>query len=335
MTQGGTPALHAEAQALLDQIREGNVPPYEAMSAAEARAVSAGFTGIVGFPSVEVGSVCDLDLGVSLGAPLPGRLYQPHGVGSAPAEPTGAVLFVHGGGWVVGDLESHDTICRELCRQLDCPVLSVHYRLAPEHRFPAAAEDTFTALRWLHDQAAMLGIDAARIAVCGDSAGGNLAAVAAIAARDGIVPPVAFQALVYPVTDLAGESAGYARIAAGMPVTGPTMRWFRHHYLGPDGDAHDWRASPLRASSLADVAPALVVTVGHDPLCEEGRAYARRLVEEGVEVTEVHFAQHLHGLISMGALMRDARFLLDIVISALRAAIGARAPLPRNAEQGA
>lgn len=313
------PALHPDTVALLEAARAANAPPYEAMTVEQARETSGEFTAVGAFPALDVASVEDRTIGEGASA-FTARLYRPLHSAEAAAP---AILYIHGGGWVVGSLDSHDSICRRLCDALHWPIVAIDYRLAPEHRFPAAVDDTFAAIRWLHAEAAALGIDPARIAVVGDSAGGNLAAVAAIAAREGMVPPVAFQGLVYPVTDLGGESEGYARVVEGMPVTGPTMRWFRDLYLGSPEDGQDWRASPLRAASLADLPPALVVTMEHDPLCEEGRAYARGLIDAGGEVIELHFSNHMHGLISMGALIRDAEALLQSLITALRCRLAA------------
>lgn len=304
--------IHPDTAALLEAARAAGGPPYESMTVAEARQVSGDFTAVGAFPARDVGSVEDRTIGE---AGFAIRIYRPRRQAAAP---TPGILFLHGGGWVVGSLNSHDSVCRRLCDALDWPVVAVDYRLAPEHVFPAAVDDALDALRWLHDEAATLGMDPDRIAVVGDSAGGNLAAVCALGGRDGIAPPVAFQALVYPVTDLGGESAGYDRVSEGLPVTGPTMRWFRDLYLARPEEGQDWRASPLRASSLAGLPPALVVTMEHDPLYEEGRDYAERLVDAGTEVTHVHYSHHMHGLISMGALIRDAEALIQTIVNSLR-----------------
>ncbi|KRB78779.1 hypothetical protein ASE22_25125 [Sphingomonas sp. Root720] len=269
----------------------------------------------IAFPRMAVGSVEDLSISGADGI-LKLRLYTP------PAKPSGltpALIFLHGGGWMLGDLESHDDICRKFCVSLAMPVLAVDYRLAPEHRFPAAVEDVFTAVRWLSDNVERFDIDREKVAIGGDSAGGNLAAVAAIAAARGMLPALAYQILFYPVTDLGRESEGYARVTSGVPVAAPTMRWFRDAYLGSRQDGEDWRASPLRADDLAGVAPAFVMTVQHDPLAEESAAYVSRLMKAGVAVTHLHYSQHFHGIINMGAMIRDAEAAMASAVAALLA----------------
>src|SRR3989441_9931952 len=192
-----------------------------------------------------------------------------------------ALVFFHGGGWVIGDIEPHAVLCRQLTAGAGISVVNVDYRLAPEHKFPAAVDDAWAATRWVAAHAAALGIDAGRLAVGGDSAGGNLAAVVALLARDHGAPSLALQVLVYPVTDVGAESQSYADFAEGFMLTGDLMRWFTGHYLTGKHDAGDWRLSPLRAPSLARVAPAMVVMAGFDPLRDEGDAYARKLSEAG------------------------------------------------------
>ncbi len=200
-------------------------------------------------------------------------------------------------------------------------VLAVDYRLAPEHRFPAAVDDSAAALGWLAAQAGVLGVDPARLAVAGDSAGGNLAAVLALMGRDGTAPPVAGQVLFYPVTDLTMASAGYRTpLAAGVPLSADTMRWFVDHYAPEPAQRTDWRGSPLLAPSLAGAPPAFVMTVGQDPLAEEGRAYAARLEAEGVRVTALHLSDQIHGIMTMDrfvaagdtVLAHAAAFLRDV-----------------------
>ena len=192
------------------------------------------------------------------------------------------LVFFHGGGWVIGDLDSHDDLCRDLAAQAGCAVLSVDYRLAPEHRFPAAADDAIAATNWVAANAAPLGIDPKRLAVGGDSAGGNLAAVAALAARDA-GRPLAAQLLIYPVTDMSRfEGESYATCGEGYGLTAGAMVWFRDHYLTDANAARDWRVSPLLASDLGRSPPALVVTAEFDVLRSEGEAYAKRLAEAGV-----------------------------------------------------
>jgi acetyl esterase len=308
-------ALASDAQALLTMMAESGLPPYEQMTPEQAREILAQAGPAMAFPKAEVGSVEDISADGPAG-PLGLRLYKP---ARTAAQPSPALLYFHGGGWMLGNLESHDDICRRFCDLLDMPVLAVDYRLAPEHPFPAAVDDSLAAARWLFDHAETLGIDPRRIAVGGDSAGGNLAAVAALASARGQLPPFAYQLLFYPVTDVGEESAGYARVAEGVPLTGATMRWFREAYLADPAHGQDWRASPLRADTLAGTPPAFVITMHHDPLAEEGIAYARRLADDGVTVTHLHYSHHLHGILSMGAMMREAEGALRSASAALKA----------------
>ena len=242
--------------------------------------------------------------------PLAARLYVPHE--RAGSEPGPLLVFFHGGGWVVGDLDSHDAPCRLLARSAGARVLAVDYRLAPEHRYPAAPDDAFAAFRHVHAHAAEFGADPDRIAVGGDSAGGNVAAVCCLlAAADG-GPAPAFQLLIYPATDNgAQETASHWLFAEGFFLTGEQMRWYRAHYFGAAEAqvAGEPKASPLRADDVSGVAPAHVVTAGFDPLRDEGEAYADRLHEAGVRVTKRRHTGLIHGFINAvgaGHASRDA-----------------------------
>ncbi|MDX6472387.1 MAG: acetyl esterase, partial [Gaiellaceae bacterium] len=232
-------------------------------------------------------------------------------------EPLAALLWFHGGGWAVGSLESHDPVCRHLARTTPCCVLAVDYRLAPEHPFPAAVEDCLAATAWASRAAAELGIDTGRIAVGGDSAGGNLAAVTALRARTAGVP-VALQVLAYPVTDIDLDTPSYLEHAEGLNLTRAKMEWYWRLYLaGADGATPD--ASPLRAESLRGVAPALVQTAEYDPLLSEGEAYAERLAESGVPVTLTRYDGMIHGFLRMRALTDVALEGLAEIAASLRA----------------
>mgnify|MGYP001477513991 CR=1 FL=1 len=212
-----------------------------------------------------------------------------------------------GGGWGIGDLVSHDDLCRDLAAQAHCAVLAVDYRLAPEHRFPAAADDAIAATRWASEHAAELGIDPTRLAVGGDSAGGNLAAVSALAARDAGIP-LAAQLLIYPVTDMAHlEGESYTACGEGYGLTAAAMAWFRDHYLADAAAAQDWRVSPLLASDLSRLPPALVVTAEFDVLRSEGEAYARRLAEAGVPTELARYDGMIHGFVSMAGVLDVGR----------------------------
>jgi acetyl esterase len=223
--------------------------------------------------------------------PIPLRLYR-----SQAADRNSPVLvFFHGGGWVVGDLDTHDVLARHLANAVGGVSIAVDYRLAPEHKFPAAAEDAIAATQWIAKNAQDLGVDASRMAVAGDSAGGNLATVAALAAvRDG-APRIQAQALIYPTVDLRCDYPSYARVGADYTLTTASMHWFRDHYLNDRSEIEDWRASPILARNLGKLPPAYVVSGGLDPLCDEGEAYAKALEQAGVEVVFRNFPGQMHG----------------------------------------
>jgi acetyl esterase len=264
-------------------------------------------------PAPAIGEVKDLRAD---GVPI--RVYRPAGVPASTLLP--ALVFFHGGGWVIGDLETHDVLCRQITAGAGISVVNVDYRLAPEHKFPAAVDDAWATTRWVAAHARELGIDAARLAVGGDSAGGNLAAVVAILARDLGGPSLTLQVLTYPVTDVASESASYAEFADGFMLTRDSMRWFIANYLPNEQDALDWRVSPLRAASLAGVAPALIVTAGFDPLRDEGDAYARRLREAGVRVDTICYGGMIHGFAPMGRLIDTGNRAVAHTAASLRQA---------------
>ncbi len=249
------------------------------------------------------------DLATPEGVPL--RLYVGMGAVEGPC-----LLFCHGGGWLHGDLDTHDGICRRLANLARCRVVAVDYRLAPEHPFPAAVDDAAAALRWVAAQAAGLGIDPARIAVGGDSAGGNLAAVLALLGRDGTVPMPCFQLLFYPVTDLTCSMPSFGVHTEGVTLTADTMRWYAEQYLA-GADPRDWRASPLHGE-MAGAPPAFVLTAGYDPLCDEGVAYAKLLDEAGVQTVHLHIPPQVHGFLTMGRVIRAADMVLDTAGAMLR-----------------
>ena len=236
--------------------------------------------------------------------PVTIRIHR--GIG-APRTGARAVLYLHGGGWVIGNLSSHDEICRWLANLGNAVVVCPDYRLAPEHKFPAGLEDCAAALRFMAQNTGELGIDPARISVAGDSAGGNLAAVLALLARDGLIPRLAAQVLIYPNTDARQTADSYRRFGDGFGLTAATMAWFRDHYVRTPDDITDWRVSPLLASSLAGAAPAFVVIAGHDILADEGTAYAERLRIEGVPLVLRPWLGQIHGFVSMGRHILAAR----------------------------
>jgi acetyl esterase len=215
-------------------------------------------------------------------------------------------------------LDTHDYVCRKLANAAGCAVISVDYRLAPEHKFPAAVDDAATALRWIVNQADFLQIDPTRVAVGGDSAGGNLAANMAHMARDGDVPRIVFQLLIYPGTDMSMSQPSYQRDFGKFPLSVEACRYFLGHYLRGEEDKVDWRASPLHAPRFNGLAPALVLTAGYDPLADEGSAYAKKLEGSGVSVTAVHMSDQMHGFLTMGKIVRAADTALEISAAALR-----------------
>jgi acetyl esterase len=263
-----------------------------------------------------VGSVVDRELPGPLG-PIPVRVYRPLAAGP---EPLPIVAFFHGGGWVVCDLDSHDGICRALANASGCLVVSVDYRLAPEHRFPAPAEDAYAALCWLGAHAALVGGDPARLAVAGDSAGGNLAAVAALMARDRGGPALGLQVLVYPVTDFRFDTPSHLGTGDGYFLKSDEVRYYWMEYLACEADGASPYASPLRAESLRALPPALVITAEYDPLRDEGEAYARRLAAEGVPATLTRYDGMFHSFVTFHTALPAAGHALRQIGDALRQA---------------
>lgn len=235
------------------------------------------------------------------------KIWRGHG---APTSGGRALLYLHGGGWVIGAIESHEQICRRIANRTRSVVVAPDYRLAPETPFPGGIEDCVRALGHLHERAGTLGIDPARIAVGGDSAGGSLAAVLALLARDAAAPPVAAQLLIYPNTDQAQDGESFRQFGEGHGLTTREMAWFRQHYLPTQEARQDWRAAPLLAPSLAGLAPAAVVLAGHDVLHSEGAAYAARLEAES-RATVRCWPGQIHGFVSMSALIPEATEALD------------------------
>jgi acetyl esterase len=311
-------ALHPQTQAMVDAMARMNLVPLDKLSVEQAREqfnrTRASFLG----PAQEVGAVIDAAI-PGPGGTLQIRAYRP--LGSRRNEALPAMVYFHGGGWVFGDLDSHDPLCRELCNLSGCAVVAIDYRRAPEHRFPAAVEDAIAAVRHVAQHAAELGVDGTRIAAGGDSAGGNLVTVAALTLRDQGGSQLRLQVLIYPVTDFAMDAPSYARIANGFTLTGERMRYFRESYLRGPKDVDDWRASPLKARDLSRLPPALIIAADHDPLVDEGKAYADRLAGAGVPVTYTCYDGVVHGFVSMAGAIDAGHTAIAEAAAALKRAL--------------
>ena len=297
-------AANPDAKKMVDQTLE------------EARATYVALGAMFG-PGPQVGGVTDLAI-PGPGGEIPLRVYTPEAEG-----PFGMLVFYHGGGWVIGDLDSHDRECRALCRGAGCLVVSVQYRLAPEHVFPAAPDDAFAALTWVAAHAEELGGDGSRIAVGGDSAGGNLAAVVALLARDAGGPALRFQLLVYPAVDMRLDNpfASRQENAEAPFLNRETMDWFEGHYFKGDVDRTDPKLSPLLASSHAGLPPALIATAEFDPLRDEGEAYAKTLQEAGVAATLHRYDGMPHVFFQLWAITDAGKELIAEASEALRGAL--------------
>ncbi len=303
-------ALDPAAQGLLDLLEALELPAIETMTPEECRLAFDALRD-PDAPLAEVGSATERE---SAGVPV--RLYEPHGEGPFPV-----LVWIHGGGWVIGSAEDSDPTARELCSRSASIVVSVDYRLAPEHQFPAAVEDVLAVSRWVGEHAAELGGDPSRLAVGGDSAGGNLAAVA----TQQLPGLFGFQVLVYPAVDLTMSFPSIDENAEGYLLTKASMEWFRHHYLGGlDVDLKDPRISPLYATDtvLATCPPAMVITCGYDPLRDEGRAYADKLEANGVAVERLSFDDQIHAFYTMHLAIPAAYGALDATARALTGAWG-------------
>jgi acetyl esterase len=296
--------VHPQVQALLDEFNRQGLPPFDQMSVPQARVIALGFRDLQGEPE-PVGETRDILVPGPAGA-LPVRLYYPSRGKSLPL-----LIYFHGGGWVIGDVEIVDKPCRALANASQCVVASVNYRVSPETKFPGPVEDCYAATRWLAEHAEEIGADRQKLAVSGDSAGGNLAAVVALMARDRGGPAIAFQLLIYPVTAPArgSEFASYRDNGEGYLLTRGGMEWFWDHYLRSPEDGKNPYASPLHASDLSRLPPAMVVTAEFDPLRDEGSAYARRLQEAGVKVKLSQNEGMIHGFFWMAGAVDRGREL--------------------------
>ncbi|TFZ08879.1 alpha/beta hydrolase [Ramlibacter humi] len=305
--------LHPQAQALLRLIEEKGIPPTHTLSPREAREFYRVRRAVTQPEPPEVTQVSELKAG-----DIPLRYYRP--AGSAAADVLPVLVYYHGGGWVIGDLDTHDTLCRQLANGSGCAVVAVDYRMGPEHRYPAAVDDALAAARWVHDNAAGLKLDAKRMAVGGDSAGGNLAAVTALAFREG-GPKLAFQLLIYPATDQRRGWPSHQANGQGYLLEKATMDYFISHYIDDRKHYLDWRASPLLHTDHRNLPPAFVLVAGYDPLHDEGVAYAQKLSEAGSRASLVNFDRQIHGFITMGKVIDEANTAVQLCASQLRLAL--------------
>ena len=309
--------LDPDAAAVYKAFQEAGRPPYESGTPTQARAMYLAGRPVSNPEPPELESAKPLAIPAPHGA-IPARIYTPKVLrknnGLAPC-----LVFYHGGGWVIGDIDSHDVVCRKLAHEGELIVISIDYRLAPEHKFPAAVDDAIAAVKWVASNAKDLGIDATRLLVGGDSAGGNLAAVVALAARDGDGPKLAGQVLIYPATDFAMRHPSHSEPETSILLTHSVIKWFSNHYLNGPADIDNWKASPARAKTLAGLPPAYLLTAGADPLRDEGDEYAQRLKEAGVPVSYKHFPGQFHGFFTMGKLLQQANVAATGIATWLKA----------------
>jgi acetyl esterase len=316
------PPLHAQSEALLAIVQRPGNPPMHTLDTAEARVASRKlhFAFRPPMPAGVATREVKIARAAAEGGDLAARLYRPASV--AARAPLPALVWFHGGGWVIRDLDTDDVLCSELCLAANAAVLSVAYRRGPEDRFPAAVGDAVFAARWLRANALSLAIDPARLAVGGDSAGGNLAIVTALTLRDAGEPPLRFQLLVYPSTDQSAVKGSRETFGEGLLFDRDTMRWFGKRYLRRKEDALDWRASPLLAKSLVGLPPALIIAAELDPIVDDGKAFAERLRASAVPVEYTSYPGVIHGFFLLGGAFDAAREAVQQAGKALARALG-------------
>jgi len=308
--------LDPQAKALLDGLAaNASAPKLYNLPPEAAREFYKSLGSVADLQAVPIGKVEDVSI-PGPGGEIPLRIYTPVAAGGG----SPALVFFHGGGWVIGDLDTHDALCRTLANESGARVIAVHYRLAPEHPYPAALEDCYAAVKWVEANASKLDIDANRIAVGGDSAGGHLAATVSLRAKSEKSPHIAFQMLIYPVTDVPGRTGSYKSFAEGYFLELPTMEWFFKAYAAGQ-DENDPLLVPLKAPSLAGLPQAYVVTAGFDVLRDEGRAYAEALKAAGVETEYVNYDGMIHGFFNLQAVLDVSREAVKTAAIALREAL--------------
>jgi len=298
-------SLHPQVTQLLERAARSPLPPVYEVPAHIARRIYRDTRAVL---SPKAPEVAEARLLIAPG-PVALRAYRP--LGAKADEQLPALVYFHGGGWVIGDLDTHDVLCRQLANGARCAVYSVDYRLAPEHPFPAAVDDCLAAVKFVAGRHKL-------VAVGGDSAGGNLATVVALHARDHGGPEIAYQLLVYPATDQRAQHPSIQRNGEGYLLTKKSMDYFQAQYLPRKADLLDWRASPLLAKSLAGLPPAYVITAGYDPLLDEGREYAERMAKEGVQVAYREYSDMVHGFILFGGVLDTANAAVSECCEKLR-----------------
>jgi acetyl esterase len=305
--------LDPQGQAMLDRAAASGQQPTHMMPVEDARRALLASRALSGSPE-PVASVEDRQI-PGPGGEIPVRIYRPAREGALPS-----LVFFHGGGWVTGSIETLDVSVRAIVNRAQCVAVSVDYRLAPEHRFPAAAEDAYAATKWVADAAGELGVDPGRIAVGGDSAGGNLAAAVTLMARDQGGPALRYQVLIYPILNSDFETGSYRQFTSGLPLTRDGMQWYWGHYLARAEDGENPYASPLRAADFNGLPPALVITAEYDPLRDEGESYAGRLREAGAAVQYRCYERMGHGFFRIPATLDRGKTAIEEISAALRAA---------------
>ena len=307
--------LDPQVRALIDKLVQLKLPPVHTLTPTDARRM---YRDRRAYTQPEPPTVAAaLNLHTDDAVPL--RLYRPLSAESQPVLPV--LVYFHGGGWTIGDLDTHDVLCRQLCAAAGVVVVSVDYRLGPEYRFPAAVDDCVAATRWVRQEAAALGIDGARLAVGGDSAGGNLAAVVVLSMRDAGDAALVFQLLIYPATDQRAGAPSHTTNGEGYLLTRDSIAYYRGHYIADPAQWADWRVSPLLAADLTRLPPALVLTAGYDPLRDEGLQYADALSAAGGRVQYVCFERQVHGFITMGRVLDEAQTAVALCASVLKQAL--------------
>ena len=310
-------AMKPQLLQLLEAMKAQDLKPMHKLSPKDARRQMTETAKSRDTTLIEVGNIEDRTIPGPAGA-IPVRIYRSEGTDG----PVGAMVYFHGGGHVIGDLDSHDSVCRAICHDAKIFVMSVDYRMGPESKFPAAVDDSYAATKWLFENADSMGVRADKIGVGGDSAGGNLALVTSLLARDNEDISIAFQMLVYPVMDYTGGTPTYASFGKGFgPLTADSIPYFRKHYLNSDQDLKDWRASPARAETFAGLPKTLLITAECDILAHEGHACGERLRADGVDCEHVNYEGMIHGFFSWAPLLDDSIAAQSLAADRLKAAL--------------